>query len=71
MGEVSFGHKVICFENAVNVRSMNTNGNTHDHVLGTFSYAAIDAEKVGTFEGFETKTKKRWYEKKDIEKYTH
>jgi hypothetical protein len=35
---------------------MDADCDTHDHVLGAFSDAAIDAQEVGTFESFETET---------------
>jgi hypothetical protein len=33
---------------------VDAHGDTHDHVLGAFSDAAVDTQKVGAFKGFET-----------------
>ena len=33
---------------------MDADCNVHDHVLGMFGNVAVDAEEVGTFEGFES-----------------
>lgn len=53
MSEVSLGHEVIGFENAVNVSAVNAHSDTHDHLLWPFSNAPIDAKKVGTLERLE------------------
>ena len=55
VGEVSLGHEVVGLEDTVEVAAVDTNGDTHDHVLGTLGGAAIDTEKVGTLEGLEAK----------------
>jgi hypothetical protein len=56
VGEIAFGHKVVGLEDAVDVGAVDSDCNAHDHMLGTFSDAAIDAKEVGAFEGFETET---------------
>lgn len=53
VSEVSLGHEVVGLEDAVEVAAVNTDSDTHDHVLGTLGGAAIDAEKVGPLEGLE------------------
>ena len=46
-------HEVVGFDGAVDVRAVDTNGDTHEHVLGTFGDTVVDAEEVGAFESFE------------------
>lgn len=55
MGEKTLAHKMVCFDGAVNVVAVDTNGDTHQHVLRTLSDASVKAEEVGSFERFETK----------------
>lgn len=56
VSKVAFGHKVICLEDTVNVRSMYTNRNTHDHMLRTFGDTPIDTEEVRSLKCLESKT---------------
>jgi len=53
MGEVPFGHEVVSLEDALDVRAVDANGDTHDHVLWALGDAAVDAEKVRSFESLE------------------
>ena len=54
VGEVSFRHEVVGLKCSINIASVDTNSDTHKHVLRSFSYSAIDSEKVRTFESLET-----------------
>ena len=55
VGEIALGHEVICLNNALNVRSVNSYGNTHKHVLRSFGRDTIDLQQVRPFKGLETK----------------
>ncbi len=54
MGEVSLRHQVVSLNDLVNVSTVNTNSDTHDHVLRSLDDFAIDSEKVRSFKSFET-----------------
>lgn len=54
MGKVPLAHQVVSLDDLVDVLSPNTNSDTHDHVLGTFSNLAIDSEEVRSLERLET-----------------
>ncbi len=56
MRKVTLRHQVVCLDDAVDVSAMNTDGDTHNHVLRSLSNSTIDSEKVRTFEGFEAET---------------
>jgi hypothetical protein len=45
MDEPLFGHKVVCFNSTVNV-TVNTAGNTHEHVLWPLDCTAVDLEQI-------------------------
>ena len=55
MGEVTFRHEVIRLENSIDVGTMNTNSNTHDHMLG---YTTVNAKQIWSLKGFESKARK-------------
>ena len=59
MCEIMFRHEIVCLNNPVNIRTMDPNGNSHDHVLWSFRYASINVKKVGTFESLKLETR-RW-----------
>ena len=59
MCEITFRHEIVHLNNPVNIRTMDPDGNSHDHVLWSFSYMSIDAKKVGMFESLKPKTR-RW-----------
>lgn len=66
MCKVAFGHEVICFEHAFNVRTVDADGDTHDHVLRTLSDAAVEAEKVRPLKSFKPKARKQDELKQEI-----
>lgn len=57
MREVSLGHEIVSLNDTINIGAMNSNRNTHNHMLWTFSNASINAEEVRPFQCFETKAK--------------
>lgn len=59
VGEVTFGHEVVCLEDARNIGAVNANCDSHQHVLWTLSDASIDAKEVGTFKSFKTEAEER------------
>ena len=59
MREISFGHKIVGLNNLVNIRAMDRNSDSHDHVLWSFGNASINAKVVGAFESLEPETR-RW-----------
>jgi hypothetical protein len=56
MGEVSFGHKIICLHDPLNVIAMNAYSDAHDHMLWTLGDTSVNTKEVGTLEGLESKT---------------
>lgn len=54
MGKVPLAHEVVGLDDLVDVLPPDSNGDTHDHVLGTFSNLAVDSEQVRSLEGLET-----------------
>ena len=46
MCEMLAGHEIVCFDDFLGVVAVNTNCNSHNHVLRTFSNLAIDSQKV-------------------------
>lgn len=58
MGEETFGYEVVCLEDAIDVRAVDTDSDPHDHVLGPFSNTTVDPEKVRSFEGFKAEAGK-------------
>jgi hypothetical protein len=55
VGEVSLRHEVVSLEDLVNVGTVNTDGDTHDHVLWSLDNLAVNAEQVRPLERLETK----------------
>jgi hypothetical protein len=47
MCEILLQHEVVHLEDLVNVGPVNTDCHTHDHMLGVFGNAAVNAEKTG------------------------
>ena len=52
--EITFGHEVVCLNNPVKVRALDSDGDSHNHVLRSFSEASVNAEETGAFGSFET-----------------
>jgi hypothetical protein len=48
MSEVLGGHEIVCFNSFFNVVTVDTDGNTHDHMLRTFGDFTVDPQKIGT-----------------------
>ena len=55
MGEVSLRHEIVSLDDSINVACVDTDGNAHDHVLGSFDDLAVDSEEVGALKGLEAK----------------
>ena len=55
MCKVSLGHEVVRLDDLCDVTTVNTDGNSHDHVLWPLNDLAVDAEKVRPFERLEAK----------------
>jgi hypothetical protein len=49
-------HQVVSLDDMINIGAVNADCDMHYHVLWTFSNTAINAEKIGTFKGLESKT---------------
>ena len=60
MSKVSLRHEMVGLDNPFDIFAMNTNSDTHDHLLRSLSYSTIDSEQIGSFEGFETEAKIFW-----------
>jgi hypothetical protein len=45
---------MVGLDDPLNIISVNANGDTHDHLLRSFSYSTIDSEVIGSFESFKT-----------------
>ena len=56
VGEVTLGHQVVCLNDAVEISSVDTNSDTHDHLLRALGYSSIDPEEIRAFECLETET---------------
>lgn len=54
MGKMFGGHKVVSFNDLLDVIAMDANGNAHDHVLWSFGDFAIDSQKIGSLHCLET-----------------
>lgn len=54
VGEVPLGHQVVGFDSLLDIVSVDTNSDSHDHVLGTLSDVSIDSKKVRSLEGLES-----------------
>lgn len=70
MSEVPLRHEIVSLDDTVNVPAVNTDSNTHDHVLRTFSNPTIEAEKVRTFKSLETETRQEKLEHECDEKHS-
>ena len=46
MGEVTLGHEVVRLNGALNVASMDTDSDTHEHVLWSLSDLAVDPQEI-------------------------
>lgn len=57
--EISLRHQVVCLDDPVNIGAMDTNCDTHNHVLWPFRHSTVDAKKVRTLEGLETEAVRR------------
>ena len=55
VSEVALTHQIISFESLWDVFVVDTNCNTHQHVLWSFCNLAIQTQKIGTLEGLESK----------------
>ncbi len=53
MGEVLLRHEVVRLDGTLDVLAVDTNSDTHEHVLGSLGDLAVDAEEVGTLERLE------------------
>ena len=53
MCKVTLRHQVVCFDDTLDIVVMNADGHTHEHVLGAFSNASIDAKEIGSLKGLE------------------
>lgn len=53
VGEVTLRHEVVRLQDAVDVRAVNSDSDTHEHVLRSLSDLAIDAKKVRSLECLE------------------
>lgn len=49
-----FAHEVVGFDRTIDVFTMDTHSNAHQHVLRTLSYASINTEKIGSLESLES-----------------
>jgi len=58
MNEKTLGHFIIRFENGGDIFTMDTNSNTHEHVLGGFNQLPFNPLKITFFESFQTKITK-------------
>ena len=55
VGEASFGHEGVRLKGSLDVLAVNSNGDSHEHVLRSFRDFTIDSEKVGSLESLESK----------------
>lgn len=55
MSEEFSAHQVVGLNCQFNVIFMNSQGNSHEHMLGSFYNFSIDFEKVSSFKSFEAK----------------
>jgi len=51
----SLRHEVVGLEDLVNVGAVNTNSDSHHHVLRSLNNLAVDSKEVRSLEGLETK----------------
>lgn len=55
VSKVLFTHKVVGFDGRVNVFPVDSQADTHEHVLRTLDDTLINSHQVGTFKGLEAK----------------
>jgi hypothetical protein len=55
VSEPTLRKEVVGFNGRFDIVFVDTDRDTHEHVLRAFYYTAVDAEEVGTLEGLETK----------------
>ena len=55
MSKPTLGEQVVGLNSRFDIMLVDTNSNTHKHVLRAFYYTAIHTEEVGTLESLETK----------------
>ena len=48
VSEVFGGHEIVGFDGFFNVLAVDTDGDSHDHVLRTFGDFTVDSQEVGT-----------------------
>ena len=48
MGEMFGGHEVVGFNDLLDVIAVNTDGDTHNHVLRSFCDFTIDSQEIGS-----------------------
>lgn len=59
MSKIALGHEIVCLNHTVEIISMNTYSNTHDHVLWPLSNTAIDTKEVRAFKSLKTEAGRR------------
>jgi hypothetical protein len=57
MCEVAFGHEMICGEDSVDICTMDTDSDAHDHVLWSISDTTVDLEQIRSLESFKAEAK--------------
>ena len=53
MSEPTLRHHVVCFDNRINIILVNSNSNSHQHMLRPFYNLPLNFQKVGPLKGFE------------------
>lgn len=59
MREIALGHEIVRLNHTVEIISMNTYSNTHDHVLWPLSDTAIDTKEVRALKSLKTEAGRR------------
>lgn len=54
MGEVPLAHQVVRLDTLFDVGAVDTDGNSHEHVLRSLGDSSVDSKQVRSLEGFET-----------------
>ena len=55
MRKPAFGHQIVRFDGGLDVVLMDTNRDSHQHLLRAFDHFAVDLKQVGPLECFEAK----------------
>ena len=55
MCKIFVRHQIVCLNGALDIFTMNANGDAHDHLLRSFGNLSVDAKKVGSFQRLEAK----------------